>query len=320
MIGDSLGRVKSCPACKSNFPAKTPRCPLDGSALVDLGPDLLAGRVVAGRYRFVDRCGAGAVAEVYRTHDVRPGVMVAARVQSPALVGDPWYRARLQDQVRSFHRVAPHDALVPVLDVVDGGAAARTLVVTEFIATPALPQLLLGGPVPLAAALDAGVQLAALLEHLHARDVLARDLRAGAVFLPVSAGAKVRMTIEALATGPTCSPDPVPPLQGGSAHVAAGYVSPERARGEPGAAAGDIYALGALLFEMCTGRPVFQGSVREVAQAHVQSPPPVLRAVSPAMPEAVEALLMRMFAKVPRFRPTALEVRSELSAARAALT
>lgn len=311
--------MKSCPACKSNFPAKTPRCPLDGSALVDLGPDLLAGRVVAGRYRFIDRCGAGAAAEVYRTYDIRTGVHVAARVQAPGLVGDAWSRARIDDQVRSYHRAAPHEALVPVLDVVDGGAAARTLVVTEFVPTPPLSQVLMGGPVPLPAALEAGVQLAGLLEHLHGREVLARDLRAGAVFLPVAAGQKVRVTVEALATGPSCPPDPVPALQGASAHVAAGYVSPERARGEPGVAAGDIYALGALVFEMCTGRPMFQGGVLEVAQAHVQAPPPVLRAVSPAMPEALEALLMRMFAKVPRFRPTALEVRTELAAARAAL-
>lgn len=311
--------MKSCPSCKSNFPAKTPRCPLDGSTLVELGPDLLAGRVVAGRYRFVERCGAGAVAEVYRAFDVRTGVHVAARVQAPALVGDAWCRARIDDQVRSFHRAAPHDALVSVLDVLDGGAAARTLVVTEFVPTPPLSQVMIAGPVPLPAALDAGVQLAGLLEHLHGRDVLARDLRAAAVFLPVSAGQKVRVTVEALATGPACAPDPVPALQAASPYVAAGYVSPERARGEPGAPSGDIYALAALLFEMCTGRPMFPGAVLDVARAHVSAPPPVLRDFAPAMPEPLEALLMRMFAKVPRFRPTALEVRTELSAVRAAL-
>jgi len=310
--------VKSCPVCKSSFPTKTPRCPLDGSALIDVGPDLLAGRVIAGRYRFVERCGTGSVAEVYRAYDVRTGVHAAARVQAPALVGDPWSRARIDDQVRSYHRAAPHEALVPVLDVVDGGAAARTLVVTEFVSTPPLSQVLVGAPLPLPAVLDAGVQLAALLEHLHSRDVLARDLRAGAVFLPGAPGHKVRVTVEALATGPSCPPDPVPALQGASVHVAVSYVSPERARGEPGTMAGDIYALGALLFEMCTGRPLFQGSVLEVAQAHVEAPPPVLRSVLPGTPEPLEALFMRMFAKVPRFRPTALEVRSELMALRGA--
>lgn len=310
-------RVKSCPACKSNFPAKTPRCPLDGSTLVDVGPDLLAGRVVAGRYRFIERCGAGPAAEVYRTHDVRTGALVAARVPQPKLAADPWYRARLQDQVRCFHRAAPHDALIPVLDVVEGVAGGRTLVVTEFVSTPSLPQVLMSGPVPLLAALDAGVQLAGLLEHLHAREVLARDLRAGAVFLPASPNARVRVTIDALTAGPTCPPDPVPALQGIGAHMAVGYLAPERVRGEPGAAAGDLYALGALLFEMLTGRPMFQGAVHDVVQSHLDAPPPVLRQVQPSMPPALEALLMRLFAKVARFRPTASEARAELTAVRA---
>ena len=306
--------MKSCPVCKSNFPAKTPRCPLDGSALVEVGADLLAARVVAGRYRLIDRCGAGAAAEVYRTHDVRSGMTVAARVQAQQLAGDPWHRARVQDQVRSFHRAAPHDALVPVLDVIDSVAGGRTLVVTEFVSTPPLPQVLMAGPVPLMAAVEAGAQLAALLEHLHAREVLARDLRPGAVFLPAAAGARVRVTIDALATGPTCPPDPVAPSQLGVA-----YLSPERARGEPGASAGDIYALGAVLYQMVTGRPMFQGGVQEVLHAHLNAPAPVLRQVMPAMPEALEALLMRMFAKVPRFRPSASDVRAELSGLRASM-
>ncbi len=312
-------RVKSCPTCKANFPGKTPRCPLDGTTLVDAGHDLLAGRVVAGRYRLIDRCGAGPVSEVYRTTDVRTGLLVAARVLSQPVAADAWYRARLQEQVRCFRRAAPHDALIPVLDVVDDMGGGRPLVVTEFVATPPLPHVLVTGPVPLAAALDAGAQLAALLEHLHARDVLARDLRAGAVFLPASPGAKVRVTIDALSPGLTAPPDPVPAQRSLAPHMAVAYLSPERIRGEPGAPPGDIYALGSLLFELLAGRPLFQGAPRDVVQAHLDAPPPVLRQVHASMPAALEALLMRMFAKVARFRPTAAEVRAELTAVRAAV-
>jgi serine/threonine protein kinase len=311
--------VKSCPACKSNFPGKTPRCPLDGSSLVDAGADLLGGRVVAGRYRFVDRCGAGAASEVYRTTDVRTGALVAGRILPQSAASDAWHRARVQDQVRCFHRAAPHDALIPVLDVVDNVAHGRTLVVTEFVGTPPLPHVLVSGPVALSAAVDAGVQLAALVEHLHAREVLARYLRAGSVFLPAAPGAKVRVTIDALASGLTCPGDPVPAIQSIAPHLSVGYLSPERIRGEPGAPAGDVYALGALLFEIVAGRAMFQGVPSDVVQAHLNAPPPVLRQVHASMPVALEALLMRMFAKVARFRPTASEVRAELSAVRASL-
>lgn len=312
-------RVKSCPACKSNFPGKTPRCPLDGSTLVDAGPDLLGGRVLAGRYRLIDRCGASVASEVYRTTDVRTGLLVAARILPQSVASDAWHRARLQDQVRCYHRAAPHDALIPVLDVIDNVAGGRSLVITEFVATPPLPHVLVSGPVTLNSAVDAGMQLAGLVEHLHARDVLARDLRAGAVFLPAAPGAKVRVTIDALVSGITCQPDPVPAMQSIAPHMAVGYLAPERIRGEPGAPAGDIYALGALLFEILTGRPMFQGVPGDVVQSHLSAPPPVLRHVQPSMPVALEALLMRMFAKVARFRPTASEVRTELSSIRATL-
>lgn len=274
---------------------------------------------MAGRYRFIDRCGASAASEVYRTTDVRTGLLVAARILPQSAASDAWYRARLQDQVRCFHRAAPHAALIPVLDVVDNVAEGRSLVVTEFVATPPLPHVLVSGPVTLTAALDAGIQLAALLEHLHARDVLARDLRAGAVFLPATPGAKVRVTIDALVSGLTCPPDPTPAIQSIAPHLAVAYLSPERIRGEPGAPPGDLYALGALLFEIVSGRPMFQGLPNDVVQAHIAAPPPVLRHLHPSMPVALEALFMRMFAKVARFRPTAAEVRAELSSIRAAL-
>lgn len=312
-------RVKSCPACKSNFPGKTPRCPLDGSSLLDAGADLLGGRVVAGRYRLIDRCGAGAASEVYRTTDVRTGLLVAARILPQSAASDAWYRARLQDQVRAFHRAAPHDALIPVLDVIESVAEGRSLVVTEFVATPPLPHVLVSGPVSLTSAVDAAIQLAGLVEHLHAREVLARDLRAGAVFLPATPGAKVRVTIDALASGLSCPADPLPAIQSIAPHLAVGYLSPERIRGEPGAPSSDVYALGALIFEIVAGRPMFQGVPGDVVQSHLSAPPPVLRQVHASMPAALEALLMRMFAKVARFRPTASEVRSELSTIRASL-
>jgi len=304
--------VKSCPACKANYPAKTPRCPLDGSALVDVGPDLLAGRVLCGRYRLVDRCGAGPTAEVYRTHDVRTGSTVALRIPSPTLGGDPWYRARIQLQVQAFKRAAPHDALVPALDVIDGGFDGRTLIVTEFVKAPSLPHVLIQGPVHLAAALDAGIQLAALLEHLHDRDVLARDLRAGAIFLSLSNPVKVRVTLDALTQGPACPPDPTPAQHALPPHVAPAYLAPERIRGEPGVPAGDLYALGAVLFEIVTGRPLFQGSAQEVIDQHLNAPPPVLRRVQAGMPSELEGLFARLLAKVSRFRPSAADVGREL--------
>lgn len=311
----SLAVVKICPVCRASYPGKPPRCPLDGATLDDCGPDLLGGRVVAGRYRLVERVGIGPSAEVYRTHDLRTGALVAARVPVGEVGDDA--RARLREQVRAFRQAAPHEALVPVLDVLDGAIAGRVVAITEYVTAPPLPHLLAAGPIPLAAAIDAGASLAALLTHLHGRDVLARDLRAGAVFLALGgATTSVRVSIDALVTGPICPPETLPAVLGVGSHHAVGYVAPERIRAEPVTPAADIYALGALLFEMVAGRPAFEGDAAAITRAHLEAPAPVLREVDRGHPRALEGLIARMMAKRAQFRPSADDVQRELMALR----
>lgn len=305
MFRDSVGPVKSCPVCKASFPSRTPRCPIDGATLVDEAPALHGGRVFAGRYRMIDRVGAGPSAEVYRATDLRGGAQVAARVPRPD--GPDARRRRFDDQLRAFRLAAPHDALVPVLDVLDRAVGDLPVVVTEFVSLTALPQVLAAGPAPLAAALHAAHQLASVLDHLHQRNVLARDLRAGAVFLSLGDPVRVRLSIDALGVGPQSQPE-VP------AHAAVAYLSPERIRGEPGTAASDVYALAALVFEIVTGHPTYRGTADDVMHHHLHSPAPVLRQVNPNLPRALEALLARMFAKLPRFRPSAAEAAQEIRA------
>jgi serine/threonine protein kinase len=310
--------VKTCPVCRASYPGKPPRCPLDGATLEDSGPDLLGGRVVAGRYRLVERVGVGTTAEVYRTHDLRSGAVVAARV--PVQHGHEASRVRIHDQVKAFRMAAPHEALVPVLDLLDRAVAGRVVAITEYVSAPPLPHLLAAGPLALPVALEAGARLAALLEHLHTRDVLARDLRASAVFVAATPGSVgVKLSIDALAPGPVCPPETLPSATGERAHMAIGYVAPERIRAEPVSPAADIYALGALLFEMAAGRPAFQGDAAEIVRAHLESPAPVLRQVDPAAPRALEALLARMLAKRAQFRPSAADVRRELESLRGTL-
>ena len=312
--------MKSCPVCKASYPGRPPRCPVDGSPLTDDGSDLLGGRVVAGRYRLIERSGTGPTADVYRALDVRTGAVVAARVPTSAASRQPASRQRFADQVRAFRKAFPHDMLVPVLDVAEAAVSGQSVVVTEFLSAPALPQVLASGPVPLVDALGAAEQIAGLLRHLHARDVLARDLRAGAVFLSTANGngAHVRVSIDALALGPTCPPDPIPAANSTEGlHV--GYLSPERIRGEGGAAPSDLYAFGALLFELVTGRAAFAGTPSEVVRQHLEAPPPVLRQVAAAMPSSLERLIARLLAKVARFRPSPSEVSAELRELRASL-
>lgn len=307
--------------CKASFPGRPPRCPVDGSALIDDGADLLGGRVIAGRYRLIERSGTGPTAEIYRALDIPTGAIVAARVPLHSTSRQPAARLRFNDQVRAFRKAFPHDLLVPVLDVAEATINGQSVVITEFLSTPALPQVLSQGPVSLSHALSTAEQLTSLLEHLHTRDVLARDLRAGAVFFSAPSPdqpVKIRVSIDALALGPTCPPDPIPAANSPEG-LNVGYLSPERIRGEGGAAPSDLYALGALLFELLTARMAFTGTPSEVIRQHLEAPPPVLRQVIPTMPSRLEHLIARLMAKVARFRPKPTEVITELRALRDAL-
>jgi len=253
----------------------------------------------------MERCGVGPNAEVYRTHDVKAGAVVAARVPNGA---DNAVRKRLADQVRAYNLVAPHPCLVPVVDVVDRVMGGRTLVVTEFVTTPALPHLLVANTLTVPQGVAAMLQLASFLEHLHSHNVVARDLRAGAVFLGVADKLTVRVTLDALTPGPEAPVEPLLPGESLPRYAAAAYVAPERLRGEPATAASDVYALAALGFEILTGRPAFPGTTEEVVKLHQDAAAPVLRQVLPGAPRALEALLARMFAKLPKYRPSVREV------------
>ncbi|MBL8605448.1 MAG: protein kinase [Myxococcales bacterium] len=272
---------------------------------------------MAGRYRLIERCGTGPSADVYRTHDTHTGAIVAARVQRRQGAQEPAQQRRLADQVRAFHAAAPHKALVPVLDSLDDVLEGRGLVATEFVTTPALPHVLAAGPLQFDAALEAIMQLAALVEHLHARAVLARDLRAGAVFLGVSGPqVVVRLSLDALCPGPVAAPESLGPGERFAQWAAPGYIAPERLKGEAATAASDVYALAALFYEILSSRPAFHGAPDEIVRQHLEAPAPVLRFALEGAPRALEALLAKMFAKVPRFRPTLAEVRQGLDAVR----
>jgi hypothetical protein len=264
--------VKTCPVCRASYPGKPPRCPLDGATLEDSGPDLLGGRVVAGRYRLVERVGVGTTAEVYRTHDLRSGAVVAARV--PVQHGHEASRVRIHDQVKAFRMAAPHEALVPVLDLLDRAVAGRVVAITEYVSAPPLPHLLAAGPLALPVALEAGARLAALLEHLHTRDVLARDLRASAVFVAATPGSVgVKLSIDALAPGPVCPPE-THAVGDGRAHRPHTPPRPTSRRsvmrGEPVSHRGErhLRARGALLFEIPHGPARVSGRRRgEIVRA-----------------------------------------------------
>jgi serine/threonine protein kinase len=249
-----------------------------------------APRLLAGRYELGERLGAGGMAEVFRARDRATGQEVAVKLLSPGLADDPKVLERLAGEARAAAAI-DHPNVVAVRDWGDGYIAM------EYVPGPNLKELLRQrGPLPEAEALGIAGQVAAGLGAAHARGVVHLDVKPHNVLIAPDGQAKVADFGIARALG------------GAGATLttvigSAPYISPEQARGARVDARSDLYSLGALLFELLTGRPPFEGNAPlEVALRHLNDPPTPPRQLRPELSAAVDTLVLRALAKDPAAR------------------
>jgi eukaryotic-like serine/threonine-protein kinase len=269
-------------------------------------------RVVAGRYELGELIGSGGMAEVYLARDNRLDRAVAVKLLGPAFAADP-------DLVERFRREAQAAAGINhpnVVAIYDWGQDGRAYyLVMEYVAGQNLRELVRQhGPLPEGRALAIAAEVAAALEAAHARGVVHRDVKPHNVMQDDRGRVKVADFGIAHAGGTTTLTRTGAGVLG-SAH----YMSPEQARGERVDARSDLYSLGALLFELLTGRTPYQGDAPlVVAMQHLNAPVPSAREVRPDLSAATTALLDRALAKDPAARyPSAAAMRVALEAARA---
>ncbi len=253
-----------------------------------IAPDL-SGVALDGRYELHAVIGEGTFGRVYRGRDRRLARWVAVKVIKPWWSEDP-------EWVESFEREAQLLASISdpgIVQIYDVGHASEGLYyVAELVDGESLADRLRAGPIPPDEAADIAEQLANALAHAHARRVVHRDVKPANVLITVDGRIKVGdFGVARLAEGSSEG--------GGTVAGTPRYMAPEQARGAGTSPSTDVYGVGVVLYEMLAGRPPFQGSMVELAVAHVQDPPPPL---PPGTPLSLGAIVERALAKDPTDR------------------
>ena len=242
---------------------------------------------------------------VYEARDERLERTVALKMMS-SLANDETARKRFWREARAAASVN-HPNVCQIYEV--GEDAGGLFIAMELLEGTSLAEHLRRGPLSVSETLPIGVEMLSALAALHARGIVHRDLKPSNVFL-TSHGVKL------LDFG-LARPELEPALGSAVGLTRTGvvmgtprYMAPEQVTGESVDARADLFAVGAILFEMLSGRPAFGGSsVVEVLHATLTEQPPALTG-SPAV-AAVDRVIRRALAKRPPERPISAEVMAE---------
>ncbi|HET9037880.1 MAG TPA: serine/threonine-protein kinase, partial [Myxococcaceae bacterium] len=222
-----------------------------------------------GPYEVLASLGTGGMSEVYRVRDSRLQREVALKVVGERLGGDVSFLARLEQEARLAGSLN-HPNIVAVHDV--GSHEGAPYIVTELLQGETLRERMSRGRVSLSQALEWGIQIAEGLAAAHQRGIVHRDLKPENVFLTRSGHVKIldfgiakaapAVTEPRGLLEPTLSPQGYE-TQTGAVLGTPGYMSPEQVRGEPVDARSDLFAAGAILYELLSGHRAFPGSMVE---------------------------------------------------------
>jgi Tol biopolymer transport system component len=295
--GSPLPRTESVPSRISLFTLPTPRMAL--SAGTRLGP-----------FEILSALGAGGMGEVYRARDTKLNRNIAIKVLPDVFANDPERLAR-------FHREAqvlaalnhPNIAHIHGFQDADGIHA----LVMELVDGPTLAERIAQGPIPLTEALAIAKQIAEALEAAHDQGIIHRDLKPANVKVREDGTVKVldfglarlvapetNDVARALTQSPTLT-TPAATLAGVILGTAA-YMSPEQAKGRVADKRSDVWAFGAVLYEMLTGRRPFEGEDLSDTLAAVLKSDPDWNLLPADVPPHIRILIQRCLAKDRRQR------------------
>ena len=272
-----------------------------------------------GQYEIVAPLGAGGMGEVYRARDTKLGRDVALKFLSETFASDPDRLARFEREARTLAALKhPHIASIHGVDVNEG----RRALVMEFVDGEELSARISRGPIPLDEALPIARQIAEALEAAHEAGIIHRDLKPANIKVRADGTVKVLdfglakaldpslPTAVSVANSPTLSVHAT--MQGVILGTAA-YMAPEQAKGRAVDRRADIWAFGAVLFEILAGQAAFGGdSTTEILGAVVLKDPD-WNALPASTPYRLRDLLRRCLQKDPRARQRDIgDVRLEL--------
>ena len=268
---------------------------------------LIAGTKL-GPYEIQSPVGAGGMGEVYRATDTRLNRTVAIKVLPRHLSDNSEAKLRFDLEARAISALS-HPNICTLYDI--GHQDGTDFLVMEFLEGETLAARLAKGPLPTELVLKHGIEICEGLERAHRSGVVHRDLKPGNIML-TKAGAKLMDfgLAKAVATGPTpisslsvtlnTPPESHPLTAHGTVVGTFQYMSPEQVEGKAVDARSDIFSLGAVLFEMATGKRAFEGkTTASVIAAVLEREPPPISSVQPVSPSALDRTVKTCLAKDP---------------------
>jgi Tol biopolymer transport system component len=282
-----------------------------------------------GPYEIQSPLGAGGMGEVYRARDTRLDRCVAIKVLASHLSSSPELRQRMEREARAISSLN-HPHICHLYDI--GSQNGTDYLVMEFLEGETLADRLRKGAMPIAEILKVGIAIAEALAVAHRQGVVHRDLKPGNIML-TPAGAKLmdfglakplamQTASSSSAAAPAFTavatlsgPSPLSPLTtAGSIIGTIQYMSPEQIEGKEADARSDIFAFGAVLYEMAAGKRPFSGKSQiSLASAILESDPQPISTIKPLTPPAFEHIVTTCLQKDPEERfQTAHDIKLEL--------
>jgi Tol biopolymer transport system component len=269
-----------------------------------------------GAYEILEPLGAGGIGEVYKAHDPRLHRTVALKILSPSLADDPTWRLRFDREARLLAAMT-HPHICAVFDV--GSENQTNFMVMEYIEGETLAARLAKGPLPVDQMLRTAAEVADGLAQAHRQSVCHRDLKPANIML-TRAGAKLldfglaRDSPPLAAVGADRQTISADLTEKGIILGTIGYMAPEQLEGRTTDTRSDIFAFGAVLYEMATGRKAFAGqSQAGIIATILDSDPSPVSSVRPMLPPALDHVVQKCLAKDPENRwQHAADLRDEL--------
>jgi eukaryotic-like serine/threonine-protein kinase len=272
-----------------------------------------------GSYEITGTLGAGGMGEVYRALDTRLDRIVAIKTLPSHLAHDSEFRRRFEREARTLSSIS-HPNICTLYDI--GEHAGVSFLVMEYLEGETLATRLRQGPLPIRELLAIGVETANALGQAHHKGVVHRDLKPANIMLTRN-GAKLLDfgLARDISTAVAVAATPSEPTQLGAITMRGTivgtfqYMSPEQLHGREADARSDVFAYGAVLYEMATGRAPFSGdSQASIIAAVLERAPSPAHDLRHSLPPSLEALIHRCLEKDPGCRwQCASDLASELS-------
>jgi serine/threonine-protein kinase len=250
-----------------------------------------------GHYRILEKVAAGGMGVVYRARDEQLDRDVAVKVLPPGALRDDTARRHFRKEALALAKLN-HPNIETVYEF--GTQDGMDFLVMEYVPGKTLADRLTGGTLPEKEVVALGMQIAAALEEAHERGIVHRDLKPANIALTEKGRAKILdFGLAKL----------LRPVEEGStetltdSHAAAGtlpYMPPEQLRGEPVDARTDIYTIGAVVYEMATGRRAFpEEQTSRLIDAILHQPPVAPRALNSRISTELETIILKCLDKDP---------------------